>query len=130
MINKLNNGAQENRKRFTATGRCIYQSALSIDNMLPCFFLEGKGRMALRSKPVFDDVITFGGMEQVQLFSLAESLGGVESLINHPASMTHASVPADRKKALGLTDGLIRLSCGVEDVDDLIADLTQAFDGV
>jgi cystathionine gamma-lyase len=61
-----------------------------------------------------------------RLFSLAESLGGVESLIGHPASMTHASVPRDRRYAMGLTDGLVRLSCGVEDVEDLIADLEQA----
>ena len=64
---------------------------------------------------------------RVRVFSLAESLGGVESLISHPASMTHASVPADRRAELGLTDDLIRLSCGVEDIGDLIADLDQAF---
>jgi cystathionine gamma-lyase len=64
---------------------------------------------------------------RVRVFSLAESLGGVESLISHPASMTHASVPADRRAELGLTDDLVRLSCGVEDVGDLIADLDQAF---
>jgi cystathionine gamma-lyase len=63
----------------------------------------------------------------VQLFVLAESLGGVESLIGHPASMTHASIPEDRRNAMGLTDSLVRLSCGVEDADDLIADLDQAF---
>ena len=63
---------------------------------------------------------------RVRIFSLAESLGGVESLISHPASMTHASVPPDRRAAIGITDGLIRLSCGVEDVEDLIADLEQA----
>ena len=63
----------------------------------------------------------------VRVFSLAESLGGVESLISHPASMTHASVPAERRAALGLRDDLLRLSCGVEDVGDLIADLEQAF---
>jgi len=62
----------------------------------------------------------------VRVFSLAESLGGVESLISHPASMTHASVPAERRAALGLTDDLLRLSCGVEDVGDLISDLEQA----
>jgi cystathionine gamma-lyase len=66
-------------------------------------------------------------LSKVRVFSLAESLGGVESLISHPASMTHASVPADRRAELGLTDDLIRLSCGVEDVGDLIADLDQAF---
>ena len=65
-------------------------------------------------------------LEGVRIFALAESLGGVESLISHPASMTHASVPADRKADLGLTDGMVRLSCGVEDVEDLIADLDGA----
>ncbi|MEO6068728.1 MAG: cystathionine gamma-synthase [Gemmatimonadota bacterium] len=63
----------------------------------------------------------------VRLFVLAESLGGVESLIGHPASMTHASIPEERRNAMGLTDSLVRLSCGVEDADDLIADLEQAF---
>lgn len=67
---------------------------------------------------------------KVRVFSLAESLGGVESLISQPAGMTHASVPPDRRAALGITDGLIRLSCGVEDVGDLLADLEQAFEGI
>ncbi|HEU4570292.1 MAG TPA: cystathionine gamma-synthase [Gemmatimonadales bacterium] len=62
----------------------------------------------------------------VKLFVLAESLGGVESLIGHPASMTHASIPPDRRQAMGLTDSLVRLSCGIEDADDLIKDLEQA----
>lgn len=65
-------------------------------------------------------------MESVQLFSLAESLGGVESLINHPASMTHASIPKEERIKNGLSDSLIRLSIGVEDVEDLIEDLEQA----
>jgi cystathionine gamma-lyase len=65
-----------------------------------------------------------------RLFSLAESLGGVESLISHPASMTHASVPPERRLELGITEGLIRLSCGVEDVGDLLSDLEQAFETV
>ncbi|MBI3221327.1 MAG: cystathionine gamma-synthase [Bacteroidetes bacterium] len=65
-------------------------------------------------------------MESVQIFSLAESLGGVESLINHPASMTHASIPKEERIKNGLSDTLIRLSVGVEDVEDLIADLEQA----
>lgn len=60
-------------------------------------------------------------------FSLAESLGGVESLIGHPASMTHASIPYEERQKVGLTDSLVRLSVGVEDVEDLIADLKQAF---
>ncbi|OGT97132.1 MAG: cystathionine gamma-synthase, partial [Gemmatimonadetes bacterium RIFCSPLOWO2_02_FULL_71_11] len=61
-----------------------------------------------------------------KLFALAESLGGVESLIGHPATMTHAAVPKALRDAMGLTDGLVRLSVGIEDVDDLIADLDQA----
>ena len=65
-------------------------------------------------------------MESFQVFSLAESLGGVESLCTHPASMTHASIPADERHKNGLKDTLIRLSVGIEDVDDLIQDLAQA----
>lgn len=64
--------------------------------------------------------------EEVELFALAESLGGVESLINHPASMTHASIPKEERLKNGLTDSLLRLSIGIEDAEDLIADLTQA----
>lgn len=67
-------------------------------------------------------------MESVQLFSLAESLGGVESLINHPASMTHASIPREQRLKNGLSDSLIRLSVGVEDVEDIIEDLKQALE--
>jgi len=66
----------------------------------------------------------------VRLLSLAESLGGVESLISHPATMTHASVPADRRAALGITDGLVRISAGIEDIEDLTEDLAQALDRV
>jgi cystathionine beta-lyase/cystathionine gamma-synthase len=69
-------------------------------------------------------------LKRVKVFSLAESLGGVESLISHPASMTHASVELDRRKALGVTEGLIRLSVGVEDAADLLGDLEQAFKGL
>ncbi len=65
-------------------------------------------------------------LERCQLFSLAESLGGVESLIEHPALMTHASIPAAKRAAIGIDDGLVRLSVGIEDVNDLIADLDQA----
>ncbi|MGB5410450.1 MAG: cystathionine gamma-synthase [Woeseiaceae bacterium] len=66
-------------------------------------------------------------LERCQIFALAESLGGVESLIEHPAIMTHASVPADKRKEIGISDQLIRLSVGIESVDDLIADLDNAF---
>jgi cystathionine gamma-lyase len=65
-------------------------------------------------------------IERTRLFAMAESLGGVESLIGHPAIMTHASVPKERRDAMGVSDGLIRLSVGVEDVEDLLEDLEQA----
>jgi cystathionine gamma-lyase len=69
-------------------------------------------------------------LENVSVFTLAESLGGVESLIEHPAIMTHASVPADIRKSLGIDDTLIRLSVGIEDLDDLLADLNTALAAV
>jgi cystathionine beta-lyase len=65
-------------------------------------------------------------LSSTHLFSLAESLGGVESLINHPASMTHASIPREERIKNGLSDSLIRLSVGIEDADDLIDDLAKA----
>jgi len=69
-------------------------------------------------------------LERVRLFTLAESLGGVESLLEHPAIMTHAPVPAEQRRALGIGDSLVRLSIGVEAVEDLIADLSQALAGL
>jgi cystathionine beta-lyase/cystathionine gamma-synthase len=69
-------------------------------------------------------------LNSVKLHALAESLGGVETLISHPATMTHASVPAERRAALGITDGLVRISVGIEDVDDLQEDLVQALDKI
>jgi cystathionine gamma-lyase len=69
-------------------------------------------------------------MKSVEIFSLAESLGGVESLVNHPASMTHASIPKEERIKNGLVDSLIRLSIGIEDAEDLIEDLTQALNKV
>jgi cystathionine beta-lyase/cystathionine gamma-synthase len=69
-------------------------------------------------------------LERVRLLALAESLGGVESLISHPATMTHASVPIERRQALGITDGLVRISAGIEDLDDLKDDLAQALDAL
>ena len=65
-------------------------------------------------------------LEKTKIFSLAESLGGVESLIEHPALMTHASLPAETRDKIGITDGLIRLSVGIESVEDLIDDIHQA----
>jgi cystathionine gamma-lyase len=67
-------------------------------------------------------------LERCHLFTLAESLGGVESLVEHPGLMTHASIPPERRAAIGIDDGLVRLSVGVEDVRDLIADLKHALD--
>jgi cystathionine gamma-lyase/cystathionine beta-lyase/cystathionine gamma-lyase/homocysteine desulfhydrase len=91
--------------------------------------------LAKRQMRGFGGMLTFdvGTLEaahlvckRVRLMALAESLGGVETLISHPASMTHASVPADRRAQIGLTDGLVRISAGIEDPADLIADIRQA----
>jgi cystathionine gamma-lyase len=93
--------------------------------------------LARRQQRGFGGMISFdlrGGVEaarrflkECRVFTLAESLGGVESLIEHPAIMTHASIPPDRRRSLGIGDGLIRLSVGIEDLDDLRADLERAF---
>ena len=92
-------------------------------------------RLAAKQMNGFGGLISFdvGSLEaarsvlnKLKLMALAESLGGVETLISHPAIMTHASVPPDRRAALGITDGLVRISVGLEDVDDLKADLDQA----
>ena len=69
-------------------------------------------------------------LDRVRLCSLAESLGGVETLISHPETMTHASVPIETRTRLGITPGLVRISVGIEDIEDLIADVKNAFDGV
>ena len=92
--------------------------------------------LAKEQMPGFGGIVTFfikGGLndarsflERCKVFSLAESLGGVESLVDHPAIMTHASVPAEERAKLGISDTLIRLSVGIEAADDLIADLDQA----
>jgi cystathionine beta-lyase/cystathionine gamma-synthase len=76
----------------------------------------------------FEAAKTFG--QKTQYFVLAESLGGVESLICHPVSMTHGSIPKEIREARGVTDGLLRLSVGIEDIDDLLADLKQALEAV
>jgi cystathionine beta-lyase/cystathionine gamma-synthase len=95
--------------------------------------------IAKKQQTGFGAMLSFelGGIEaarsllnHVKLCSLAESLGGVETLISHPATMTHASVPADMRKQIGITDGLVRLSVGIEDVEDLIADLDFALSKV
>ena len=97
-------------------------------------------QMGLASEPGFGGMITIflkGGidesrrfLENVSLFALAESLGGVESLIEHPAIMTHATVPAEAREKLGISDSLVRLSVGIEDLDDLIADINVGLDAI
>src|SRR6185503_8397586 len=91
--------------------------------------------LALKQMRGFGGMIAFdlGSLEaarrllnSVRLCARAESLGGVETLISHPATMTHASLPTDRRAALGITDGLVRISVGIEDIDDLKADVGQA----
>jgi cystathionine gamma-lyase len=69
-------------------------------------------------------------LERCELFALAESLGGVESLIEHPAIMTHATIPAEQRARLGISDALVRLSVGIEDADDLRRDLGAALDAI
>jgi cystathionine gamma-lyase len=82
------------------------------------------GMVSFQFKGVYDDVETL--VRRFQVFSLAESLGGVESLVCHPASMTHGSIPQEIRESRGLTDTLLRLSVGIEDIEDILADLQQA----
>jgi cystathionine beta-lyase/cystathionine gamma-synthase len=86
----------------------------------------GFGGMISFDLPNFETAKRF--LSGIRLFTLAESLGGVESLICHPASMTHASVPAEERRRIGLSDGLVRLAVGIEDAEDLIADLARALE--
>ncbi len=96
-------------------------------------------QLAAKQMRGFSGMLTFdvGSLEaarhvlnRVRLMSLAESLGGVETLISHPATMTHASVPPERRAAIGITDGMVRISAGIEDIDDLKDDLKQALEGL
>ena len=107
----------------------------------PGFKTHPNHKIAKKQMRMFGAMVSFdikGGqfeeakkiLSGTELFSLAESLGGVESLIGHPASMTHASIPREERLKVGLTDSLIRLSVGIEDVEDLIADLKMDFDKV
>jgi cystathionine gamma-lyase/cystathionine beta-lyase/cystathionine gamma-lyase/homocysteine desulfhydrase len=85
---------------------------------------NGFGGMLTFEVPSFDRAREV--LNRFKLMSLAESLGGVETLVCHPATMTHASVPADRRAAIGITDSMIRISTGIEDIEDLKEDLDQA----
>jgi len=90
--------------------------------------MNGFGSMISFELGSFENAKKF--LDRVRLCSLAESLGGVETLISHPISMTHGSVPEETRKRLGITPGLVRISVGIEDIEDLIADVENAFDGV
>ena len=74
-----------------------------------------------------DRAVAVEALKRLSIFACAESLGGVESLAEHPAIMTHASLPAEARRALGIGDGFLRLSIGIEDKDDLLADLERGF---
>jgi cystathionine beta-lyase/cystathionine gamma-synthase len=84
----------------------------------------GSGIVTLELDANLEATIAF--VSGLEIFALAESLGGVESLIDHPASMTHASIPQNEREKVGIYDGLVRLSVGIEHVEDLLADLDQA----
>ena len=109
---------------------CVIYPGLSShpQHALACSQMRGFGGMITVDLGTKDRAARV--LERTRIFSLAESLGGVESLISHPASMTHASVPPERRAQLGITEGLVRFSCGVEDIDDLLEDLEQAFEGM
>jgi len=126
-----------------ATGRALAQFVEAHPKVQKVYYpgLPSHPQHALAARQMKD----FGGMlafdlgsldaaarllKNVRLLALAESLGGVESLISHPATMTHASVPSEHRRALGITDGLVRISAGLEDLEDLKEDLTQALRSV
>jgi cystathionine gamma-lyase len=113
------------------------QADVRVDRVLyPGLPSHPQHELAIRQMSGFGGIVTFfikgdleharRFLERCELFALAESLGGVESLVDHPAIMTHASVPAEQRAKLGISDQLIRLSVGIEALDDLIADLDQA----
>jgi cystathionine beta-lyase/cystathionine gamma-synthase len=99
------------------------QHELAARQQLDPYGQPGFGGMISFNLPDFETAKRF--LTGIKLFTLAESLGGVESLICHPTSMTHASVPPEERRRIGLSDGLVRLAVGIEDVEDLIADLEQ-----
>ena len=90
--------------------------------------MSGFGAMISFDLGSLDGAAAFLG--KVRLCSLGESLGGVETLISHPATMTHASIPEEERQRLGVTAGLVRISVGIEDIEDILADLDQALEAV
>ncbi len=127
---------QAHEKNAMTVARFLKSHAAVEKVVYPGLESHPQHKLAKEQMSGFGGMITFyikGGLpaaqkflESVKVFSLAESLGGVESLIEHPAIMTHASVPAERRKELGISDSLIRLSVGIEDIEDLVADLKAA----
>ncbi len=104
------------------------QHELAVRQQLDPYGQPGFGGMISFDLPDFETARRF--LTGIKLFTLAESLGGVESLICHPTSMTHASVPAEERRRIGLSDGLVRLAVGIEDAEDLIADLQRGLERV
>jgi len=117
-------------ERHSAVRRTIYPGLASHpQHALACRQMSGFGGM-VTVELATDLAGCRRVLERVRLFTLAESLGGTESLLEHPAIMTHSSVPAEQRRALGIGDSLVRLSIGIEDVGDLIGDLSQALTGI
>ena len=104
----------------------LLASARLYAQQIPALWRSGAVTVADHTRDDSMAAIARRTLERCRLFALAESLGGVESLIEHPGIMTHSSLPAATRESLGISDGLIRLSVGVEDVQDLIAELRQA----
>ena len=127
---------EEHHRNALAIARWLQKHSKVIEVLHPGLASHPQHQLALRQMSGFggtfsirlaaDREATFRFLAGLQLFTLAESLGGVESLIDHPATMTHISIPEDVRKSMGITDNLIRLSVGIEDVQDLILDLEQA----
>jgi len=127
---------EEHNRNALAIARWLQKHPKTIEVFHPGLETHPQRELASRQMKGFGGTFSFrvrGGQEgafsllrKLRLFTLAESLGGVESLIDHPATMTHVSIPADVRGAMGITDDLIRVSVGLEDVEDLIADLESA----
>ena len=106
----------------------VYYPGLKTDSGYETNIKQAKNGGAMISFELHENYDIRRFFESLELVSLAESLGGVESLVCHPATMTHASIPADIRKKVGITDGLIRLSVGIENINDILADIEQAIE--
>ncbi|MCH5348538.1 MAG: PLP-dependent transferase [Oscillospiraceae bacterium] len=121
----------EKAARFLLSNKAVksvYYPGLENDKGYAVNKKQAKNGGAMISFELHDNYNIRTFFESLELVMLAESLGGVESLVCHPSSMTHASIPEDIRKKVGITDGLIRLSVGIEDIDDILADLAQAIE--